>query len=65
MESSDSETYDAASTIEFASKVPLKTPMCYSVNQIEILQTLGKLYFRRSFRNRRIPAKSNYTDTNA
>ena len=45
MESSDSETYDAASTIEFASKPPLKTPMCYSVIQIGILQFLGNYTF--------------------
>ena len=34
MESSDSETYNAASSIVFASKPSLKTPMCYSSNQI-------------------------------
>ena len=40
IDSSDSASY-AASTIEFASTPPMKTPMCYSINQIEILQTLG------------------------
>ena len=49
MESSDSETYDAASTIELASKPPLKTPMCYSVNQIEILSTLVIYTFAAHF----------------
>ena len=49
MESSDSEKYDAASTIELASKPPLKTPMCYSFNQIEILQTLGNYTFAAHF----------------
>ena len=49
MESSDSETYDAASTFEFASKPPLKTPMWYSVNQIEILRTLGNYTFAAHF----------------
>ena len=49
MESSDSETYHAASTIEFASKPPLKTPMCYSINQIEILQTFGDYTFAAHF----------------
>ena len=41
MESSDSETCDVASTIEFASKPPLKTPMFHLINQIDFLQTLG------------------------
>ena len=49
MESSDSETYDAASTIESASKTPLKTPMCYSNDQFEILQTLGNYTFAAHF----------------
>ena len=44
MESSDNETYEAASTLEFASK-PLKTTMCYSVFQIEIRQTRGYYTF--------------------
>ena len=49
MESSDSEAYDATSTVEFASKPPLKTPMCYSINQIEISQTLGNNTFAAHF----------------
>ena len=36
----DSDSGDA-STLEFANKPPLKIPICYSVNQAEILQTLG------------------------
>ena len=30
-----------ASTTEFADKPPLKTPMSYSINQVEILQKIG------------------------
>ena len=33
------------STIEFADKPPLKTPMCYSINQVEVLQLLGNYTF--------------------
>ena len=31
--------------IEMAKKPPLKKPTCYSVNQIEVLQTLGNYTF--------------------
>ena len=37
------------STIEFADKPPLKTPMCYSINQVEVLQNLGKYTFVSQF----------------
>ena len=48
LESSDSEAYDA-STVEFASKPPLKTPMCYSIAQTEKLQSLGNYTFAAHF----------------
>ena len=38
----DSDTCEQ-STTEFADKLPLKTPICYSINQIEILQNLGTI----------------------
>ena len=41
---SESDTGDA-STIEFANKPPSITPICYSVNQGKILQTLGSYTF--------------------
>ena len=37
------------STIDFADKPPLKTPICYSINQIEILQNLGNCTFAAQF----------------
>ena len=37
---SDNELCES-NTIEFADKRPLKTPMYYSINQVEILQNLG------------------------
>ena len=37
------------SKIEFANKPPPKTPICYSVNQVEILQTLGNYTFAAHF----------------
>ena len=46
---SDSDSGDAASTFEFANKPPLKSPICYSVDQIEILQTLGNYTFAALF----------------
>ena len=41
---SDSDTYEQ-STIGFADRPPLKTPICNSINQIEILQNLGNYTF--------------------
>ena len=38
--SSDSDMCDN-SPIEFADKLPIKTPFCYSISQVEILQNLG------------------------
>ena len=37
------------SIIEFLDKPPLKTPICYSVNQIEIIQNLGSYTFAAQF----------------
>ena len=41
---SDSDPGDAC-TIEFANKPTPKKPICYSVNQVEYLQTLGNYTF--------------------
>ena len=45
--STDSE--NETSTIEFANIPPLKTPICYSINQVEILQALGNYTFAANF----------------
>ena len=37
------------STIETADKPPIKTPICYSINQVEILQNLGNYTFAAQF----------------
>ena len=42
--SSDSDMCDN-STIEFADKPPIKTPICYSINQVELLQNIGNYTF--------------------
>ena len=35
--------------IEAANKPPIKTPICYSVNQIEVLQTIGNYTFATQY----------------
>ena len=35
--------------IEAANKPPIKTPTCYSVNQIEVLQTIGNYTFAAQY----------------
>ena len=45
---SDNEICDN-STIEFADKPPLKTPMCYSINHVEILENSGNDNFASQF----------------
>ena len=46
---SDNEMCDNI-TIEFADKPPLKTPICYSINQTEVLQNLGNYTFASQFK---------------
>ena len=48
LECSDSENYET-STIEFASKPPPNTFLCYWINHVEILQTLGNYTFSVHF----------------
>ena len=46
---SSTESENETSTIEFAHKLPLKTPLCYSMDQVEILQTYGNYTFAAHF----------------
>ena len=51
-QSSEAEQANEIITEEFchaANQPPLKIPMCYSVNQIEVLQTLGNFTFASQY----------------
>ena len=56
--SSDSDMCDT-STIELVDKPPLETPICYSINQVEILQNLGNYNVCRTIRSGRLSTESN------
>ena len=45
---SDSDSYET-STIAFADKPPIKTPVCYSINQVEVFRNLGNYTFAAQF----------------
>ena len=45
---SDSDSHET-STITFADKPPVKTPVCYSIDQVKVFQNLGNYTFAAQF----------------
>ena len=46
---SDSESYET-STFAFPDKPPIKTPVCYSINQVEVLKTSETIRLPRNLK---------------